>query len=1705
MVAMNLVLIETGCYTSLYQTCGDLGSDLGRFNMHKFKLSAIMLLLCLVAYPTFAATLTGHAYKADQTAHSGITITVEALPGVPALDLAGILVLLVIISAVVIRTRRWSWRVKMLAIIPVLSLAVAATGALLVQTITDGTGEWSITDLPPNMVRIEASAPGYYSEIIDAFEVVNGVNNAPDMILQPILTPTPDPSFTPVTTQTPAGSPTNTPGVTPTTEPTPSGTSTIIPTAEPTAAASQTPAPSPTGPAPPDLVLNPNPITYPRTCSETGWFTFTAALTSQPADTVHFNVDTSDVTEAVVSPSTLTFTQTDWATPQTVTVTGIDDVHTGNDTVNFLITYAGTWDLNDIHRNESFTVTLEDDDDTSGGPEPSRILILYNTNWTLDSDSNGIQDSLQVALYYAEKRNVPMNNLLGLAMPSGNNYYISTADGVTNWSTVFFPNVMQPIIDKLAVLGEENIDVFLMAYGMPLRIPTSSSNVSFDNYLMNFGYKSTVSTGSNNVYATTFSPYYHKNPTFSADKERFDHDLYKYSSRNVFMVSRLDGPGGTSNFEYGSLQSSMEIVDQAMYADKYLTTQAGPGQFTGIGYVDTRYSRYTDSVLAQHSDVHAGLYWDYDDCDKNIGWCERHLDEAGFDFGWENTSTSYRIGQAKALWTDNTPATHAPNALWYAGWYNYGTYIDAFDWLPGSFGCDLNSDSLNASRIRNTTGGSWGPTALYNGITCVAGVVAEPYTTGSPRSHTLLYYLLLRGYTYAEAAMLSCYHIGGWMEIYIGDPLYQPMRPGKDLGVADVTAPVIADGYPFVMDGPQSGDWTVAVMVKDDPNPEVVRVEVEYGPFATYGQTAQMTKDGYYRRNYVTLPDLIPNRIYHYRLILTDPVGNQTISGDYTFMTVMSAPVITSSPSLDAVTGQDYPYQAAATGAPSVLWKLTSAPAGMTIHQTTGHVSWTPTSTGVFNVTLRADNAAGYDTQNWSITVSDADTAGILQFSDTSYVGTESGTQASITVTRTGGSIGAVQADLQTSDGSAAEPGDYSSMSTLVSFGDGDSSDKIVIITIADDSDTEGPESFNVIMSNPTGGAVVAGGSAVVFITDNDPVNEAPVAEAGDPISVDWPSPAGLNGTADDDGLPSPPGTVTALWTQVDGPGSVSFDNDTDLNTDATFSVEGEYVLQLEVSDSVLTHSDEITITVNPEDTTPPVMETVTASYYDDRIYIVFSEPVAETSAETTSNYTLTGSISISNALLMADMQTVQLSVSTMTPDTEYTITLNNIEDRAFYPNTIAPDSQFTFVFTPHLCLVDFSGEVMYNAYYVEGWDALDKPDDLVYTYDGPGGVLCKNHNYQCVLGTGFPFDLEAGDQVAVVWYNRYNSAITFTPRLSFDDFDGEYFDDYHQYASGTWVDMSAITLSPGTAGITTYTLTAPLSVELVDVCSDYGYSDRLVCDRMSFVRNGAAFNQPPEASFLLDDNFAAAPVTINVDASASYDMDGALTGYDWDFSDGFGSGAITSHTYNSVGQYPVILTVTDDGGKMGSTSRIVQVLSSGPSTVWDAELQQGGTTWEAAYGNYSYDVTWRVLIRGEDITGSGSIIRLTLHGRPDLAFEPRRMSIAARDGETLDVVDSTYEQITFDGRSWESGVTVPANSTVFSDPIQLNIAPGTDLFITFFSHQKPAVCKHQAGETIAWITAVGNDQSGTIDWSGVSGLRTTQYMYAAGLIEAGD
>lgn len=96
--------------------------------------------------------------------------------------------------------------------------------------------------------------------------------------------------------------------------------------------------------------------------------------------------------------------------------------------------------------------------------------------------------------------------------------------------------------------------------------------------------------------------------------------------------------------------------------------------------------------------------------------------------------------------------------------------------------------------------------------------------------------------------------------------------------------------------------------------------------------------------------------------------------------------------------------------------------------------------------------------------------------------------------------------------------------------------------------------------------------------------NADPVVDAGEDQTITLPSSATLDGDAYDADLDD----LTTLWTKVSGPGTVTFGDASAVDTTASFSTDGIYVLQLAADDGNSgTDTDTVTITVNEA---PPVV-----------------------------------------------------------------------------------------------------------------------------------------------------------------------------------------------------------------------------------------------------------------------------------------------------------------------------------------------------------------------------------------------------------------------------------------------------------------------------------------------------------------------------------
>ena len=104
-----------------------------------------------------------------------------------------------------------------------------------------------------------------------------------------------------------------------------------------------------------------------------GTATYTVALGIRPADTVRVEPASSNDSVATASPAVLTFTEADWGTAQTVTVTGVDDQALGVRTVEVMHDASGGGF--DLTAADTVTVTVADDDTDRITVVPDTVVV----------------------------------------------------------------------------------------------------------------------------------------------------------------------------------------------------------------------------------------------------------------------------------------------------------------------------------------------------------------------------------------------------------------------------------------------------------------------------------------------------------------------------------------------------------------------------------------------------------------------------------------------------------------------------------------------------------------------------------------------------------------------------------------------------------------------------------------------------------------------------------------------------------------------------------------------------------------------------------------------------------------------------------------------------------------------------------------------------------------------------------------------------------------------------------------------------------------------------------------------------------------------------------------------------------------------------------------------------------------------------------
>ncbi len=202
--------------------------------------------------------------------------------------------------------------------------------------------------------------------------------------------------------------------------------------------------------------------------------------------------------------------------------------------------------------------------------------------------------------------------------------------------------------------------------------------------------------------------------------------------------------------------------------------------------------------------------------------------------------------------------------------------------------------------------------------------------------------------------------------------------------------------------------------------------------------------------------------------------------------------------------------------------------------------------------------------------------------------------------------------------------------------------------------------------------------------------------------------------------------------------------------------------------------------------------------------------------------------------------------------------------------------------------------------------------------------------------------------------------------------------------------------------------------------------------------------NTAPVADFFTDTVSGEAALQVSFDGSGSYDTDGSISAFQWEFGDGASqTGETVNHTYERVGTFTATLTVTDDMGATATQSMDIEVIPDPSRLIFvsdmSAELVSDGEDKRASVTVVIMDTDllpvagatiegqWSGLVSGEvsAVTGSDGTITL-VSGK------------TAQAGEiTFTVTAVTTPTDTYDpGRNLFSSVAVSIEDRVTHPPV---------------------------------------------------------------------
>lgn len=372
--------------------------------------------------------------------------------------------------------------------------------------------------------------------------------------------------------------------------------------------------------------------------------------------------------------------------------------------------------------------------------EAERVVIVANSNQA---------ESVALAEFYAQQRNIPKENIIALPMPTDETIPLRTfVDSVFNplrnalleaeWIRGVSRNVKDRYGREEALIVSHRIGYLVLCKGVPLRFEDEAALMEYAPAEMDARLKhnrASVDSELALLAAPSRTMIFHlPNPFFEQKRPAMN------IQQAIVRVGRLDGP---------SFADARRLVTDAINVEK-----------TGLHgrvYVDAR---------GPHA---AGDEWLSDAAEL--------LKAAGFDVEIRRERNALRDWEHRL-----------DGIAFYLGWYRqdaYGAWLDSrLRSMPGAIGFHLHS--FSATSLRTDSRWWLGP-LIRRGVAATVGNVYEPYLEFTHRPNRFVE-ALLDGKQWGEAVYYSL-PVLSWQNIAIGDPLYRPFSRDLESVVAKDNGP----------------------------------------------------------------------------------------------------------------------------------------------------------------------------------------------------------------------------------------------------------------------------------------------------------------------------------------------------------------------------------------------------------------------------------------------------------------------------------------------------------------------------------------------------------------------------------------------------------------------------------------------------------------------------------------------------------------------------------------------------------------------------------------------------------------------------------------------------------------------------------------------------------------------------------------------------